>query len=95
MFDKAVNNFLSALKFAPDWFVTSKMIKKLHNALSADDGILSFDEDSGDFTFSSWEKLAELIKMLLSYFYSIWFGGSQTFCPQTSQLKIESNLHIL
>ena len=71
MFDKAVNNFLSALKFAPDWFVTSKMIKKLHNALSADDGILSFDEDSGDFTFSSWEKLAELIKMLLSYVYSI------------------------
>ena len=95
MFDKAVNNFLSALKFAPDWFVTSKMIKKLHNALSADDGILSFDEDSGDFTFSSWEKLAELIKMLLSYVYSVWFGGSQTFCPQTSQLKIESNFHIL
>ena len=69
--DKAVDNFLPVLTFVLDWFVTSKMIKKLHNALSADDGILSFDEDSGDFTFSSWEKLAELIKMLLSYVYSI------------------------
>ena len=29
MCDKAVNDFLPALKFVPDWFVTSKMIKTL------------------------------------------------------------------
>ena len=40
MCDKAVNNFLPALKFVSDWFVTSKMIKNLHNALFTDDDIL-------------------------------------------------------
>ena len=29
MCHKAVNAFLPALKFVPDWFVISKMIKKL------------------------------------------------------------------
>ena len=38
---------LSALKFVPDWFVTNKMIKKLHEALFAIDDILLFDEDFG------------------------------------------------
>ena len=33
MCDKPFDDFLPALKFIPDWFVTSKMIKKLHNAL--------------------------------------------------------------
>ena len=28
MCNKAVDNFLPALKFVPDWFVTSKIIKK-------------------------------------------------------------------
>ena len=40
MCDKAVDDFPSALKFVPDWFVTSKIIKKLHNALFLDDDIL-------------------------------------------------------
>ena len=43
MYDKAVDDFLPALKFVPDWFVTSKMIKRLHNALFTDDDILFFD----------------------------------------------------
>ena len=42
MCDKAVDDFLPALKFVPDWFVTSKLIKKLHNAPFADDYILFF-----------------------------------------------------
>ena len=46
MCDKAVDDFLLALKFVPKWFNTSKLIKKLYNASSADDDILSFDEDS-------------------------------------------------
>ena len=37
----------------PDWFVTSKMIKKLIIALYADKNVLDFDEDSGDVVFNS------------------------------------------
>ena len=33
MCDKAVDDFLPALKFVHDWLVTSKMIKELHDAL--------------------------------------------------------------
>ena len=32
MCDKAVDNSLAALKLVPDWFVTSKIIKKLFTA---------------------------------------------------------------
>ena len=41
---------LAALKLIPDWFVTSKMIKKLYTAFYTN-SLLFFDEDSGDFTF--------------------------------------------
>ena len=51
MCDEVVDDFLAALKPIPDWFVTSKMIRKLYTALYADDGLLSFDKDSGDVTF--------------------------------------------
>ena len=44
MCDKALDDFLPALKFVLDWFVKRKMIKKLHNALLADDSVLFFDE---------------------------------------------------
>ena len=33
MCDKAVDHFLSAVKFVPDLFVKSKLIRNLHNAL--------------------------------------------------------------
>ena len=39
MCDKAVDAFPSTLKFLPDWFVTSKMIKKLNDDLFANDNI--------------------------------------------------------
>ena len=40
MCDEAVDDCQSALKFISDWFVTSKMIKKLLTALYADDNLL-------------------------------------------------------
>ena len=51
MCDKAFDDFLPALKFVPDSFVTSKMIKKLFTALYADDNILYFIENSGNAVF--------------------------------------------
>ena len=52
MCDEAVDDSLAALKIILDWFVTSKMIKKLFTALYADDNILYFNEDSGNVVFS-------------------------------------------
>ena len=49
--DEAVDDSLAALKLIPDWLVTSKMKKKLYTALCTDNGLLFFDEDSGDVTF--------------------------------------------
>ena len=51
MCDEAVDDSLAALKLIPDCFVASKMIKKLHTALYADENILDFNEDFGNVTF--------------------------------------------
>ena len=51
MCDKTAGDCLASLEFVPDWFDTSKMIKKLYTPLYADDGLLFFDEDSGNVTF--------------------------------------------
>ena len=40
MCDKAVDSFPPTLKFVPDWFVTSKMIKKLDDAVFSNDDIV-------------------------------------------------------
>ena len=48
MCGKAVDDSLTALNFVPDCFLTSRMIKKHHSTLFADDNILFFDEDSGN-----------------------------------------------
>ena len=52
MCDEAVDDCLVALKVIPDWFVTSKLIKKLFPALYVDDNILYFNEDSSNAVFS-------------------------------------------
>ena len=52
MCDEAVDDSLASLKLIPDWFVTSKMIKKLFSALYADNNIIYFIEKSGDIVFS-------------------------------------------
>ena len=44
MCDEAVDDSLVALKLVPDWFVTSKMIKKLYTTMYTDEGLLFFDE---------------------------------------------------
>ena len=40
MCDEAADDCLAALKFIPDWFVTSKMLGKLYNALHVNDNML-------------------------------------------------------
>ena len=42
MCDKPVDDCLAALKFIPDWYVTSKMIKKRLTALYVDDNKFYF-----------------------------------------------------
>ena len=56
MYDKAIDSFLPTLKFVPDWFVTSKIIKKLDDDLFSNDDIIIFvNEDSNYVTFCSFE----------------------------------------
>ena len=40
------------MKLIPNWFVTSKTIKKFFNALYANQNIFCFNEDSGNVEFS-------------------------------------------
>ena len=37
MYQETVDDCLAALKFIPDWFVTSEMYKKFNNAFHAND----------------------------------------------------------
>ena len=53
MCDDAVDDCLAALKFLPNWFVTSKMMKILFTAFHADENIPYFNEDSGNIVFGS------------------------------------------
>ena len=55
MYDKAVDSFLLTLKFVPDCFVTSKMIKKLDCAIFSNYDIVFVDEDCGNTTYSNCE----------------------------------------
>ena len=48
MCDEGVDDSLAGLKLILDWFVTSKMIKKLYTVLCADENILYLNEDSGN-----------------------------------------------
>ena len=40
------------MKLIPDWFVASKMIKKLYTTLYADESVFYFNEDSDNIVFS-------------------------------------------
>ena len=42
MCDKTIDDFLPALKFAPDWLFTSEMIEKLQTDLFVDDNLFFF-----------------------------------------------------
>ena len=52
MCSETVDDFLPTLKFVPDWFVTSKITKKLFTAMYADENILYIDEDFGNIVFN-------------------------------------------
>ena len=51
MSDEAVDDCLSTLQFVSDWFITSKMLKKLDDALIANDDMSFFDKNFGNVTF--------------------------------------------
>ena len=55
MCDKAVDDFLPALKFVPDWFVTNKMLEKLDDTLFANDDIIFINEGSNNVKFFGGE----------------------------------------
>ena len=55
MHGQAVDDSLATLKLIPDWFILSKMIKKLFNALYANQNMLCFNEDSGNVVFNCKE----------------------------------------
>ena len=51
MCNEAVDDCLAALKFIPDWFVTSKTTEKLDNVLHANDDILFHNDNFEKITF--------------------------------------------
>ena len=51
--EKAIYSYLLALIFVPGWFVTSKLIEKLGNAVFSNDEIVFGDVDSDIVTFFS------------------------------------------
>ena len=55
MCDEIIGDSVTSLELIPDWYVTSKMIKKLYTALYADDNMIYFNETSIDVVFSSNE----------------------------------------
>ena len=44
-YDEPADDFLAALKFTPDSFVTSRMLETFHDTSLANDDILFFNED--------------------------------------------------
>ena len=67
MCGEPVVDCLTALKVFPDWFVTSKMIKKLFTILCIDDNILYFNEDSGNVVFSCNEMDIHNIDLMVEF----------------------------
>ena len=51
MCNKAAGYFFTNIKFVPDWFVTSKVIKKLDDPLFSNTNIIFINEGSSNVTF--------------------------------------------
>ena len=82
MFNEAVDDFLAALKFIFDWFVTSKILEKLDNALLANDDILFYNEYFDKVAFIANQK-----HILAAYLEKISFDndfeeGDRDFVPK-------------
>ena len=71
MCNKAVDDFLTALKFIHNWLATSKIIKKCLTALYAYGNIISFNEDSSDAIF-----FCNRLSILITYLYNINLGNT-------------------
>ena len=84
MCDKALDDRLAALKFIPDWFVTSKMILKFFTALYADDGLLIFHEDSSNVTLFCNELSIFSVKLNNIYLDN---NFNEDYSPQTFGLE--------
>ena len=63
-------DIIAALKLIPDWFVTSKIIKKLFTALYADENIFHFNEDSSNVVFSCNEM--DIVGISLSNAFNVY-----------------------
>ena len=97
MCDKAVDHFLSAVKFVPDLFVKSKLIRNLHNALQADDDIHKAFKK-----YMSKELMliaqhptrcgTEVVKMLFVNVGSKYFGGIEIFWDTRTLGTIQRSL---
>ena len=51
MCNEAFDDCLAALKFIPDWFITSKMLEKSDSALLTNGDIVFFNEDFNKVSF--------------------------------------------
>ena len=85
MCDEAVDDCLEALKFVPDWFVTSKMLEKINNASLDHDDIFCFNKDFHKVTF-----ITNQINVLAVYLNKINFGNDNNFDEDDS----DTNIHV-
>ena len=74
---------MAALRSIPDWFVTSKMLEKFHDAFNANDNILFFEED-----FSKVKFFADQMGKLEVYLYKINFNYDNNFDEDDSDTII-------
>ena len=65
MCDKADDSYLLTVKFVPDWFVMSKMLKKLDNSVFSNDDVFFHDVDSV-ITFLSSDMACNTIDLILT-----------------------------
>ena len=87
MCDESVDDCLEALKFVPDWFVTSKMLEKINNALLAHDDMFFFNKDFHKVTF-----ITNQINVLAVDLNKINFGNDNNFDEDDSDTNIHARL---
>ena len=78
MCDISLDDFLPALKFVLDWFVTSKMITKFHTTLYADD-----NTDLNNINLI----ILTMIKMILKLLFTSYFWHGIVNLKNTKHLK--------
>ena len=87
MFHDTVDDCLSALKFAPNLFVTSKMIGNFHEALLFINDILFFDENFSNVIF-----FANKMGILILYIDKMNLDGTDFYEDDPKTIIIVRNL---